>query len=272
MNILNYQETFKDFTGRDEALSKVVRYHSYKPMYYRSNLVTHSKHTLWLMQSLLPHIIAVLPDFDATRAQLMAAVHDDQEIIMGDVERGMKNKMSPQELAQLNKTEQEAITKTAARFPPTISGYNYADLIKEGAALKTKEAKLVKFVDRFDALGEALHEIFAGNCRFITPLVDPTYGIIDLPAPYYINYAADFLQKNTEFSPLFDQPHILFVKPTNPDYDQIVKSSAPHSPATITNKSGYPLYDFWKNIIFNSGDNQEIKNLYTQKEFLLEPH
>lgn len=268
MEILKYNEIFKGFDGRDEALRRVVRYHIYSPMYYRSNLVTHSKHVLWLLQDTLPYIEHIFgSSFDTTKAQIMATIHDDPEIIMGDVQAGHKNKMSPEELKALAETERQAIVEVAKNFPKTILGYSYESLLHEANNLTTLEAKFLKFIDRFDAFGESLHELFAGNKAFAVSVLDKKYGIIGIPTPFYISYLTAFPEKTPEFKKLFQEPHILFTAPSEINLVKTVEKHRPHSPTSLAEPSGYPHYDFWKKVVLESGDTEEISLLHVQREF-----
>ena len=267
MQKISYPNLFNQFVGREEALKQVIRYHIYSPMFYRSQLATHAKHVLWLYQTILPLAEQIFgADFDSTKAQLLAVVHDDPETIMGDIVAGHKKKMTMMELAAISEKEQMAIAALAERYPFSILGYNYGDLMREGQALKTPEAKLLKYVDRFDALGEALHELFAGNAAFATSSVHEKFGVIDMPVPFYQEYIVDFLKKNPEFIELFQKPHPLFAPLPFFDTEAVLRSGHPHSLFTLRQPSDFTPYEFWKKTILDSGDEEEIQNLYRQKE------
>jgi hypothetical protein len=268
MNKIDYPQILADWSGREADLRRIVRYHIYRPMFYRSNLFTHSKRVLWLLQSVLPLAESVFGEkFDTTKAQLMAVVHDDLEIVLGDIMAGHKIKMSPAQLAEVVRQEQTAIDEIAQRYPTTILGYNYRDLLIEGQEQKTLESKLLKYADRFDAFGEALHEVYAGNRGFTTPSVHAEFGVIDLPVKFSLNWLGPFVQNNPEFSELFARSHPLFWVPLEFDIPGTAKQGAPHTQNSIIKNSGYGPYDFWKKIILDSGDSEEIENLFTQKEF-----
>ena len=265
-SILDYNKIFTDFPDRAAELKKVTRFKSYQPMFYRSDLVTHSKHVLWLVQSLLPAIWEVFGEsFDATKTQLMAAVHDDPEVVMGDIEAGIKLKMNSNQLAEIDAIEQKAIDTLAERSPQTILGYSYADLMREAVAYETLEAKIGRFADKFDAHGESLHEIYAGNRHFITPIVNE-WGKIELPAPYYVKFLKEFGGRNPELEAVYKSGHVMFSRPLDPDYEKIVATSLPHLLDSLSKDSGYNHYNFWKQVILDKGDEEEIKNLYIKKE------
>ncbi len=267
MEKISYPKLFNDFTNRETDLRGIVRYHIYQPMFYRSNLFTHSKRVLWLLQSILPLVATVFNhEFDTTKAQLLAVVHDDPEIVMGDIMSGAKRKMNAAQLAEVERQEYAAIAAMAERFPGTVLGHRYADLLTESQELKTIEAKLLKYIDRVDAFGEALHELYAGNRAFHSTIIDPELGAIELPGSYYQQYVPAFPHKNPEFKELFSHPHPLFSDPSGFDLAAIVAGGSPHTLQTLTESTGYIPYEAWKKIILDSGDSEEIENLYQQKE------
>lgn len=269
MDKINYPALFANFEGREEGLRHVTRYHIYYPMYYRSNLFTHSKHVLWLLQSILPLAEEVFgTNLDSTKAQLMAVVHDDPEIVMGDISAGHKHKMTPEQLAEVEQQELAAIDTMARHYPYSILGYQYGDLMREGQQLQTLEAKLLKYADSFDAFGEALHEVYAGNQAFNTHSVHEELGVIDLPVEFCQKYLPSFPQKNSEFEELFSKPHPLFSVPELIGMQTVVSNGQLHSLESLRQTNGYAPYDTWKKIVLENEDEEEIQNLYTQKEFL----
>ncbi len=266
--IKNIDDLFCSFAGRSLALRTVTRYSIFKVMYYRSNLLTHSKRVLWIIQQILPLIETTFTSsVDTTKLQLLALVHDDPEIITGDFQAGNKAKMSNQELAKIVAIEKRAIEELAVRFPFSLLGYPYKNLLTESAEVSSQESKILKYADRFDAFGEALHEIFAGNRTFITPVTNE-YGTIDLPTQFYPRYFNEFKIKNPEFHALFSKNHHHpFFNPIEPDnLETLVSSGHPHSPTSIIRATFYQPYNFWKETILQSEDHEEIENLYTQKE------
>ncbi len=267
MQKINYPELFKAFTGREEDLRKVTRYHVYKPMFYRSNLFTHSKRILWLFQEILPLAEQVFGDrFNSTKAQLMAVVHDDLEVVMGDIMAGHKKKMSTEQLAEIERLEQNAIAKMSIRFPNNVLGYSYKYLTQEVHEEKTLEARLLKYFDRYDSFGEALHEIFAGNKIFVTNSIHPDLGVIELPTDFNLHYLPNFCKNNPEFNGLFSYDNALLVAPTRLEIQKIAAQSSPHTKESIYKRTGYEPYDAWRETILKNNDPEEIENLYIQKE------
>lgn len=267
MEKIKYPDIFANFVGREDDLRRIVRYHIYSPMYYRSNLFTHSKRVLWLLQSILPLVEQVFGGrFDSTKAQIMAVIHDDLEIVMGDVQAGHKNKMSPEQLAVVAAQEEKATATMAARFPFSVAGYDYGELLRECQEVNTLEAKVLKYVDRFDAFGEALHEVHAGNRAFTTYSVHPELGKIELPVIFYQQVFANFSKKYPELAVLLSLPEPMFVIPAQFEMEKIVSQGKPHTKESVFVPANYAPYNVWKNIILAANDPEECENLFRQKE------
>ncbi len=172
-------EAFAAFPGREAALRNITRYSLYRVMFYRTNLFTHSKRVAWIAREIGRHAERVFgASFNSERAVITALVHDDHEIIMGDVQRGNKNKMNAEQKAELQKIEERAIETIVKQYPQRVGPYRYRDLIWSAHHLDCLEAQVVEFADKFDAFGEALHEVFGGNTTF-TENVTNEYGTIE---------------------------------------------------------------------------------------------
>src|SRR6476646_7082843 len=117
---------FRDFKGRNDALRSVTRYSIYKVMFYRTNLYTHSLRTAALVRAINPAAQKVFGGrYDPFKAEIMAYVHDDAEIIFGDVVAGNKREMSAAQLQAVWDAEARAIEEIANRFPNQVAEYNY---------------------------------------------------------------------------------------------------------------------------------------------------
>jgi hypothetical protein len=161
--------------------------------------------------------------------------------------------------------EERAVATMAVRYPYTINGYAYHDLLAEAQQKATQEAQFVSYLDKFDAFGEALHEVFGGNTAFAEP-VHNEYGDIPTPVQFYIEWFAAREAKTPLLSPLFRTDEAFFRLPEGRDFMHIARSGALHTKESIERSSGYPPYDLWKGIILQSGDEKEIRNLCLQKE------
>ncbi|MBC7836734.1 HD domain-containing protein [Acetobacteraceae bacterium] len=254
------------FPGREEELRLVYRWHTWKPMFYRPHLFSHGKKVALLIEHVSPILKDTLgSNFDIKRAIALALVHDDPEILTGDYQAGDKAKMTPAQLAAIDAQEREAIAKLVERFPKTFAGFEYQDLQDDVQDLRTQEARVAKFMDVLDGFGEGIHELYAGNARFTSSMVNE-FGTIPLFDDLNIRRRAQMLEKYPEIGALKDS-HVFFEISPALDWKSILPTCSVHTKESLSKSVGYPQYDEWKKVILNSGDSEEIENLYTQREF-----
>ncbi len=232
--------SFENFTGRKDALQSIKRFAMYNPMHYRTDLLMHSQRVSWIVTSLLPLVNKVFSDFDGEKARTLALVHDDAEIITGDIQLYYKLRMTPEELQQYEQNEHKAIEVLSKRYPKTINGYNYQSLLLHALHKDCIEAQLVSFADKIDAFGESLHEIHAGNNQFKQPIA------------VYTNILTRFMVKFPKLNPLFILDHPLLKKPLQINVSDVFKQGEPHTLQTIKENTGIPHYEFWKEITINN--------------------
>ncbi|MBU0964620.1 HD domain-containing protein [Patescibacteria group bacterium] len=268
--IFDFSDTkklFQDFTDREKLLKRVTRYDMYKPMFYRSNLFTHSQHVAWIIHDLAPNLQQAFGDsINIAKAIIMALVHDDLEIIMGDVMSSHKENMNPEQTKELHQTEKKAIQEISKKFPEKVGPYNYIKLQLEANDLTTLEAQVFKYADWTDALAEALHEVYAGNTAFAINVSDK-YGKNSTAFEYYIPRLTDFAQTYPKTAALFQTESPFLEKPKMLNFLEIAKNNSPHTINSIINSVNYPLYDHWKQIIKQYAAPEIAKLLYKQIEF-----
>ncbi len=261
-------EELATFPDREEGLRAIGRYSLYPVVFYRSSDFSHSKRVAWLLASLEAVITKTFSgSFDIDRALTMALVHDDAELVTGDYQAGNKSKMTPVELAQLDEEERRAIKTMATQFPLLVHGHRYADMLEDILDYGSTEAQVVKFVDRFDALGEAMHELYAGN-RVLNTNVINEFGTIPVPVAFYYEKLPMMFQAHLGLQSL-EGMHVLFQTPEIWDWAAVVAHGSPHTLDSFKTPTGHPQYDAWKKVVLEAGDTEEIQNLITQKEFLV---
>ena len=149
--------SFNGFTGRTEELKKVKRFSFCKIMMYQTDLDIHSQRVFWIAEALLPFAVKSLNNFDPEKARTLALVHDDAEIVTGDVQLGDKLKMTSEQLQTVHDNEAEAVLKLSERFPKTINNYRYQELLNHALHKDCIEAQFVSYCDKLDAFGETFH-------------------------------------------------------------------------------------------------------------------
>ncbi len=196
----------------------------------------------------------------------MALVHDDPELVTGDHQAGNKSKMTSEQLAAIAEEERQAILRLAEGFPKTLGGYTYKDLIQDVADLQSPEAQLVKYFDRFDALGESYHELFAGNVIWTENVVNE-WGVIPTPFVYYYDRLPPMVEKYAVLTVLKGK-HVFFDVPEGREWETFVLTKKPHTETSILEPTDHKQYDAWRAVVVQSGDQEEIANLHLQQEYL----
>jgi 5'-deoxynucleotidase YfbR-like HD superfamily hydrolase len=259
-------EELEMFPNREKNLRAVSRYSLYPIMFYRTNLWNHSRRVAWIVEKLLPFAKrAYGTQFDDKKTLALSLVHDDAEMLFGDIQAGNKEKMTPDELFKIKQTELLAIEKLASISPKNIDIYNYRDLLIESVDKTSLESMIVNWADKFDAFGEALHEIFSGNVLWTKNAVNE-YGVINLPTDYYMNFFKNFRQKFSRSAILFEQENSLFKIPEDIDIYTTVVDKNPHTYESLKKETGYLPYDFWVTLTLENGTEEDISHLCTKIE------
>lgn len=163
-----------------KLMSGTLRYSGEKglPMIHRPDLFTHSTRTLFLDIHLLEvaDIVDEGEEFpvDELKSKRMARHHDDPELITEDILTVIKMAMTSQEKAALERRELDVIPMIA-RFILGLSGQVYEDYVSWQHELQGKgsnAAQLADVADKWDALGEKLHEIRCGNDEVFLPTLE----------------------------------------------------------------------------------------------------
>lgn len=264
----------KGFTGRDKKLQSIIRYNMFSPMYYRTDLLLHSKRIVWLLEELIPYAKKVFPGFNTDLARTMATVHDDLEIALGDIMLGEKLTYTKKQHEELYKKEQLAIEEVAHGFPDTINGFRYKQLMQRyqmfeeylhpdlGIMMDDPEAMLVKYCDKMEGYCEALHELYAGNIRF----ADGHLPGERTPFEVYTKVFKEFTKKFPLFNRMKIFNHPLLQNPLDISAEAILKKAKPHTVSSILKPIGNPHYDAWKQISIEKGGIELIDRLTKKVE------
>lgn len=264
----SFSDIFKNFTGREDDLRSITRYSLYDVMFYRTNLLTHSERVAALVRAINPAAMRAFgADYDPKKAEIMAHVHDDAEIIFGDVQAGNKSRMTKEQLAAVHAAEKSAIDEIANRFPTSVGGYSYKQLLSETADKDTTEAQIVCYADKYDAMGEAMHEIYAGNQRFATNVVNE-FGSIPTPLEYYADYFANVRRKLPRIGVLLDTAEAIFAPVEMPPFREIVQNGTPHTVESLKIPTQQIHYDNWLTVMLADSCEEVVHDLYAQKEYL----
>jgi 5'-deoxynucleotidase YfbR-like HD superfamily hydrolase len=243
---------------REQKLREINRYSLFEVMLYRSNLWGHTHRVLWLVEEILSAAEKCLK-LDSTKARILALVHDDEEMITGDIPAGVKAAMSEEEKQQMWEDEKNAADTLAQKYPKEIDGYNYRAMLKHSADKDCIEAQLVSYLDKIDAYCESLHELFAGNISFLRSVV------------FYEKALPAFPIKYPALKPLFESQDSVLSSfrstlPTNPvkvkDYVHLNKL---HTEGSLIASTDFVFYNIWKEVVMEHGGRDQ---LLKQREYL----
>lgn len=257
---------FRGFETRDR-LKQIGRFHMYDTMFYRPDVFFHSRKVFHLIKAALPYLIEKLGNtFDADRVLVMALVHDDAEMITWDVQAGKRAKMSQEQLKNIHASEESAIDSLAVQYPHMIWWYNYHELLLEVAQMQTLESQIVKYLDHFDAFGEVMHELFAGNWAFIIPFVDPQLGEVEVPHAYYLKRFNDYVHKYPLLAWIMSDYPPFLAHYLLENVEEIVAHGKLHNLESLKLKTGVVRYDRRKQVLLESLEEKEMKHLILPKE------
>ncbi len=246
---------------RETALKNIYRYNAFDTMLYRANLWTHTHRMLWMLEEILP-IAQTYFKIDPEKTRILALVHDDAEIITGDIQAGHKAHMSAEELAEVGHGEEKAIVELSQQYPKTVHGYSYEELLLHAKEKDCIEAQLVWYVDKLDSICETTHDIYAGNLSLFRSFL------------YYsclIPTASKKFPQLTELLSSKKSPLLIFDYRSDEPYvkaENFKIFSKPFTKESLQVQSDFPFYDEWKKIVLKRGGEEGLQWLMEQKEFL----
>ena len=253
----------KLYPGRRAKLEKIVRYHAFDTMLYRTNDWIHSLRVRWLVEELLPITKSHFKRFNAERAITIALVHDDAETITGDVLAGHKAVMSKRALLKVHNAERRAISLLGKRHSIKVGGvYPYGELLSEIFEKKTVEAQLVSYADKMDGYCESLHELYAGNFSLLRSAI------------FYTNIFAHADEKFPKLKPMLGDKRSPFTDLRSFLREHSIKGSKyahfgkPFTARSLRLPSQFPFYDRWRAITLERGGKEGLDALVKQKEFM----
>lgn len=246
---------------REQKLRSIYRYSMFEVMYYRSDLWMHSLRVFWLTEELLPLAQKHL-SIDPEKARTLAFVHDDAEIVMGDIQAGHKLRMSEKELKDVEKQEEHSIDILAKKYPEKINGYAYKDLLLHASRKDCIEAQFVSYLDKLDALCESLHELLAGNITLVGSVMMYASWLTDFPQKYPV-LAPLLKSKESPLTFLTDR-----LTPMRTGTEIFAHLNKPFTKETITIDSNFPFYNTWRRLVLERGGKEGLAWLITQNETL----
>ena len=244
---------------RERGLKDLYRYSMFEVMFYRPNLWEHSHRLCWMVEALAPIAKKHLKKIDIEKSRAMALVHDDAEMLTGDIQAGAKALMTKKQLANVHKKERAAIHAIAKKYPKTVHGYNYEMLLIEMTEKKTLESLLVTYVDKLDAYCESMHEVLAGNISLMRSVMFYVKTFAEFPAKYpaMVGFCADKSSPLIFVDNRLDIDGVRFAKYTN---------LQPYTKASLKKVTDFPFYNEWRRIVLDRGGSEGLRWLTNVRE------
>jgi hypothetical protein len=231
---------------REQNLKEIWRFNMFETMNYRSNNWMHAHRVLWLVEELLPlaqkHI-----KIDVEKARILSLVHDDAEMITGDVQAGHKARMTAEELKKIEYAEEQALEQLAMKYPKEVHGYNYKELLLHSVRKDCIEAHFVSYLDKIDAQCESLHEVLSGNILFLRSVM------------FYVNVLTLFSKKFPDLAPLLASKDSTLtyltdvVSPEKVENKRYASLNKLWTKESILIETDFPFYNTWKKIVIDNG-------------------
>lgn len=257
-----FEEILQGFPpSRQQRLRSIQRFSMLEVFFYRSSVWQHALRVAYIVNELAPIAREALPTCDLTKAVVLALVHDDAEMITGDVQLGHKLLMSQEELQKVHDAEAAAIEVLVKEFPESVVGYNYRALLREVLERKSLEAQMLTYADKLDAYCESLHEVLAGNLSALRPLFT------------YVKILGAFPKEYPDLQPLFANktPFTDINMRTDPmrvRRDFYLHLNAPHTKQSLQKETDFPTYNWWRKMVLEHMGEEGLELLTKQKEFL----
>jgi len=259
--MIDYQSIVASFPeSREENLRAIKRYSMTEVFFYRSSLWHHSLRVAFIVDAISGIATELLPGFDAKKAFVLALVHDDAEIITGDVQLGHKQVMSQEQLAEVERKELEAIDTLSSQFPRVVLWYEYRQLLLHAAHKDCIEAQLVSYADKVDAYSEAMHEVLGGNISGLRSVIG------------YVDTIRSIKQRYTLIAQLFERKDVpllnigLRTDMWRVHWKNYSHLNKPHTPESILMETEFSFYNSWRELVLKNLREEGMKILTEQIE------
>ena len=259
--MIDHKRLFSGFPqSREEKLRAIKRYSMTEVFFYRSSLWHHQLRVAFIVDSLSEIAKIAFAGFDKEKARILALVHDDAEIITGDIQLGHKQLMTENQLEEVRQNELRAIETISWEFPKTVGSYNYRDLLFHALNKDCFEAQLVSYADKVDAYCEAMHEVLGGNISGLRSVIG------------YVGTISAIKKKYTLLAPLFEHKDLpllnveLRTDLRKVHWKNYFHLNKPHTLESIRLETEFSFYNDWKNLVLENLGQEGMEILTLQTE------
>ena len=121
----------KKLLSREQELRNEYRYGFFScPIYYKANLWIHTARISWITREIATYLAELCPGkFDIELAVALSIVHDDTEIIVGDIVGPVKMNFTPEEKAKYEQDCRDSIDILYQAYGRDFKTYDYRELL-----------------------------------------------------------------------------------------------------------------------------------------------
>lgn len=251
------------FNARERELKKITRYDDFTDvMFFRPNLYFHSRKVFFLVK-MLHSYISTKQNYDFKKAEVLALMHDDDELLVGDILAQYKINFTKKEKEEYEKKQLNAQKLLVERYGDNFEGFSYRELLEEMNLKTSAESLIVDLADKFDAHCEVCHEILSGNKEFVKSLKG-FEGKITNPYDFTFSRVLSRIEK-LKTKGILVTDALDFKK--SDDFHTISKKfKVETSYGNLYHRISYEPYLLWISSIEKYGSSQDLDELVVQKE------
>ncbi len=148
---------------RASKLIGIPRFHAVEEMSQRTTVLDHSVRVLSFSIHFSDMLLELGVEVNQPHIIFMSDHHDDCEIVTGDIPTPVKAKATEEEKRKMDEEELEAATiiEELVGKPATVPSFREA--LEEYRKQETVTSRLIYYLDKWDGLHEAVHEVVTGT-------------------------------------------------------------------------------------------------------------
>ncbi|MEK7604967.1 MAG: YfbR-like 5'-deoxynucleotidase [Patescibacteria group bacterium] len=150
----------------DQEAKNVKRFRD-NEMIHQTSLAIHTTRLRELATSLVPTMTCPGTDLNLYRIIDLIDTHDVPEVVTGDIPTPQKRNLSQTARADLSLLEAKIAKEWAPVCVPPGLEAEFISRYQEAVSKQSQEAQFVDIIDKWDGLGEAVHEVRCGNTQFL---------------------------------------------------------------------------------------------------------
>lgn len=233
-----------NYTTTRRYLELIPRFQRKKLMFYRSNVALHEQRVLAIAKEIYTFAEKSRIKINKNLLETFAEIHDDFAIIDSEY---------AQEEMHDHRQELRTLHSLNGNYNFTRRGFDSRETLIRFRQRTDLEAQLIEYLNLFNGLAEAVHEVSAGNDLFV-----------DIPNAQREKLTA-YSSTHEKFALLCGKGHPLF-DIEEFDRKKLIFPRKFHTLQTLAKASGYAPYDFWRTAIINQASLDVFESLIEVKE------